>query len=104
MHTEYTVLMGYLQTLDFAHFYLYILNSVTPYGMFWWLLSLCVFGICMLRTKNLAYATGVLSLWLVGITATGFVTNGYVAQSMQYLGIIIGIGIGVYFYRMLVQK
>ena len=104
MHSEYTVLMGYLQTLDFGNFYMYLLNSATPYGMFWWLISLTIFGIAILKTKNMAFSAGVLSFWLVGITASGFITNGYVAQSMQYLGIIIGIGIGAYLYRILVQK
>ena len=94
-----SIMYNYLLARDFWNFFSVLFNQYIPYGMFFWMIGLIIFVITHMKTKNLAYASLLVSFYFVSVDAFGIITNIYSAMAMRYIGIVIGIVAGYYIYR-----
>jgi len=93
------LLFSSLVSLNFKVFLVTLLNQYFPYGSFFWLVGLGLFIVVHTKTKNLAYASAVMSLFYFVMPYTGLITNIYSATIMKWVGALIGLIVGFYLYR-----
>ena len=93
-------LWTYLTGGHFFSFYTYAMNTYFPYGMFFWMLGLTIFGVMQIKTKNLGFAGAMTSIYFIVLAQIpNIVTNIYSRTAMNYFGMILGLIAGYYIYK-----
>ena len=101
MHPIVKTLFELLTQGKIKEFFIVLFNQYFPYGSFFWLLGLIIFIISHIKTKNLAFASALLGVYLVVLGNSGLITNVYSMQMMKWFGLILGVIAGWYLYRAL---
>lgn len=97
----FTMLKDYLVAGQFKNFFVALLNDYFPFGLLFWMVGLAVFLILHYKTKNFAYSGAVTTAYFLVISSSDLVTGIYVKTAMQWFGILLGIFVGYYIYKVL---
>ena len=94
-------IVTYFLNAEFFNGFAYVFNNYFPFGSFYWLIGLVVFGVFHFKYKNLAYSGTIGALYFWTISEIPFlVTNFYSNFAMKWFGGILGLIAGYYIYKM----
>ena len=79
----------------------YTFNNYFPYASIIWLFGFAIFAIIYKKTRNLVWAGLPTSAYFLILSSTPYITSIYVRMAMRYFGIILGVIVGYYVYRMM---
>lgn len=100
MTTYTSELYNYLIAGDLNNFFIILFNFYFPFGSFFWIVGAVIFFTAHLKTKNLAFAGGMVSIYFVMISSSGWIVNAYSVLAMRWFGLGLGLIVGYYMYRM----
>lgn len=97
----FSLLKDYLVAGQYKNFFVALLNDYFPFGLLFWLVGLAVFLMIQYKTRNFAFSGAVTTAYFLIISSSGLVTGLYVKTVMQWFGVILGIFVGYYIYKVL---
>lgn len=92
-------LWNLLSVGNYLQYFIVITNTYFPFGSFYWIIGFTIFMVIQLKSRNMAYASGIAAAFFVTITQTPLVTNVYATLTLMYSGIIFGLIFGYYLYK-----
>jgi len=88
----------YLINMQWKDYFVYMLNTVLPYGMLFWVIAIMLYFVLYNKTRNFAFPSAVVSIYFIVVSYTGLVTNAVSSLAMRYFGIGMGLIVGLYLY------
>jgi len=92
---------NYMINGNWYNYFVYLLNSYMPYGLFFWIIGFMFFLILHRKTQNLAFSAAFGSVYFIAISESGLVINTFANLAMKYFGIMLGAIVGYYVYRLI---
>lgn len=86
---------------DMENYFIQLLNTYMPYGMFFWMLGFTLFLVTHSKTKEFLYSGAVGAAYFMILPLTGFVVNAYSVTAMRWFGLTLAVLVGVYTYKFL---
>ena len=94
--------INYFLNAEYFSAFSYAFNNYFPFGSFFWLIGLVIFGVFHFKTKNLAWSGSMGALYFFVISEIPLlVTNAYSNLLMKWFGLILGLIAGFYIYKII---
>lgn len=82
-----------------SDFYIELFNNYYPLGVFWLLIGVAIFSIIQIKTKNMAWSSGVTTVYFVLLAGSQLITNAYSQNYLELFGMFVGLVVlGTYLY------